>query len=168
MPDQETVEPQINVDVAQERDRPRVVAILFHDFHNLTQEGKHNFLGVFDQIIVPADKKRTTPLGFFLRLANTFDSIVEVAIFNPSNKQVGGFSFSAGEKEKDGKKLTQMQLGGAVEFDTPEEGDYWVNVSYQGQSIGGHRLRVELKESEKEPEEVKDGSIGSDNQSDVG
>jgi hypothetical protein len=149
MPEQDIAELKITVDVEQERARPRVIAFIFFDFHNNTMEGKHNFLGVFDRIIVPEDKKRTTPLAFFLRTANTFDGPVQVTIFTANNKPTGGFGLSSPEKEKDGQALTQMQIIGAIEFDTPEAGNYWVDVSYMGQSIGGTRLTVELSKAEK-------------------
>jgi hypothetical protein len=169
MPEQEIAEQKVGIDVDQERNRPRVVAFLFFDFYNRTVEGKHNFLGLFDRIIVPADKKRTTPLGFYLRTANTFDEPIQVTIYNASNKPTGGFGVSPQEKEKDGQKLTQMQLVGAIEFETPDAGNYWVDVSYGGQSIGGMRLTVELQEPTVEPQESKEAEsdIGSNNQSNM-
>jgi len=152
-------EPEVYIDVVQERERPRLVATLFFDFSNQTVEGKHNLIGVFDRIFVSSDRKRTHSIGIYIKTAYTFDGQVQVAIFSPSNKPTGGFAFASATKEHDGKPLTQMQILGTVEFDTPEPGDYWFDVSYKGQSLGGVKLVVEFVE----PKEGNDVNTGSDN-----
>ena len=141
---------KINIDAEQERQKPRLVAILLFDFASQTNEGKQNILGIFDRVKVSVDKKRTPPIGFYLKTAHTFDDQIQVAILSPENQLVAGFFFGAPEKERDGKKLTQMQILGIVEFDTPMAGEYWIDVSYKEQSLGGFRLVVDFVDTKEE------------------
>ena len=138
------------IDIAQEQEKPRLISILFFDFKSETPEGKLNLLGVFDQIYVDPEEKRTPPFGLFVRTRHTFDAPINVVVFDPKGKPQGGFSFSPSKGEIPEPRPPQMQVLGLVAFNAPIEGLYWFDVSYNQESIGGAVLQVEfrkLKES---------------------
>jgi hypothetical protein len=148
MSDEITTEPQVNIDVAQEREKPRLLAILFFDFFNETSEGKINLLGIFDRIYVPPTKKRSPPVGLFIRFNYVLNGLVQIVFFSPNNKPTGGFAFSTDDIKDRKEGQNQLQIFVKTEFDTPEEGDYWIDVSYRGLSLGGCKLTVEFRDIE--------------------
>lgn len=135
----------VNVDVANEIDKPRVIALVFCDFFNQTKEVKLNLLGIFDRIYVEPTIKKSPRFGVFVRTAHTFVDAVEVVIYSPNKQAVAGFAFRVKEDAAI-KDQFQMQFIGFIEIDTPEEGLYWFNVAYQGKTIGGAGLKVEFRE----------------------
>lgn len=159
MVEETAVIPKINIDVAQELEKPRLVSLLFYDFANRTGNGKLNILGVFDRIIVDAEKKRTRSFGMFIKTAETHEGIIRILILDPNRQLVAALDFGLAEKEfpKD-EKYHIAQASGAIEFDTPVEGLYWFDVSYNGKSLGGTALRVDFTISEN-----KDASDTSNN-----
>lgn len=146
--------PEVNIDVAQVREKPRLVSLLFYDFANRTGNGKFNILGVFDHIIVDAEKKRTRSFGMFVKTAQAHEGVIRILILDPDGQLIAGLDFGVAEKEypKD-EKYHVAQASGVIEFDTPVEGLYWFDVSYNGKSLGGTGLQVDFK-----PSENKDGN----------
>ena len=142
--------PEVNIEVAQERAKPRLVSLLFYDFANRTGNGKLNLLGIFDRIIVDAEKKRTRSFGLFIKTAETHDGIIRILILDPNGQLIAGLDFGLAEKEypKD-EKYHVAQASGGIEFDTPVEGLYWFDASYNGKSLGGTGLQVDFNSSEK-------------------
>lgn len=151
--------PEVNIDVTQEREKPRLVSVLFYDFANRTGNGKFNLSGIFDRIFVDAEKKRTRSFGMFIKTAETHEGIIRVLILDPNGQLIAALDFGLAEKEfpKD-EKYHITQASGGIEFDTPVEGLYWFDVSYNGKSLGGTALQVDFAISEN-----KDGSDAGSN-----
>ena len=142
-----TLDIDLSIDIAKEREKPRLVAILFYDNGNQTDDRKITLAGMFDRLFVDLSEKKTVPFGIFVRTAKTFDAPVRVAIVSPDNKVVGGFTFTTYSKDAPkGEKPNMTQLVGRVRFNAPVEGDYWFDVSFNGQSLGGCPLKVEFKD----------------------
>lgn len=135
--------PAVNIDVAQERLKPRVVALLFFDFANQAENSKLNLLGIFDRLRVNPETKRTNPIGVFLRTSRTFDSETFITVYDPNGEMVAGASFGIDKSEAE--KFIQTQVLIRLQFDASIEGLYWFDVSYQGSSIGGAPLLLEFK-----------------------
>jgi hypothetical protein len=146
------------VDAIKEREKPRLVSLLFFDFINETKDRKMNLIGVFDRVYVDPEVKRTHPFGIFCRVGHAFTDPLQVTIFDPSGELTGGLMFDFSKEDFDGqgyegKKPSQIQFMGQIQFNTATEGAYWFDVSYQGQSLGGTQLLVEFKDLKEEGHE---------------
>ncbi len=146
------------IDVAQERVKPRLTAMLFFDFANITNDGKPNLFGIFERIFVSADEKKVPQVGFFLRTAYTVKGRILITIYAPSGQATGGFGFELDEKKMAEAKATHTQMIGGVGFEAPEEGTYWFAVHYNGELLGGARLVVEIKPTEEKTDEHTGGN----------
>ena len=148
---QETAEiPEANIEVAQEREKPRLISLLFYDFANRTANGKFNLSGIFDRIIVDAEKKRTRSFGMFIKTAETQEGVVRILILDPNGQVIAGLDFGLAEKEyRKDESYHVAQASGGIEFETPVEGLYWSDVSYNGKSLGGTALQIDFGKSEK-------------------
>ena len=136
----------IPADVTVEREKSRLVAILFFDFANQTDTRKLNLNGVFDRLFVDLKEKKTVPFGVLVRTAKTLDFPVQVAILAPNGTIAGGFVFSVKSEEIGNQKPDMIQFVGNVQFIAPVEGDYWFDVSFKGKSIGGCPLKIEFRD----------------------
>lgn len=148
-----------DIDIAQERVKPRLVALLFFDFLSFTKEDKPNLLGVFERVFVPRDEKKVPPIGFFLRTAYTVRGRIQITIYAPSGLATGGFGFELDEQKIAETKATHTQLIGTVGFETPEEGTYWIAVLYNDELLGGVRLSVEFRPPEEKKHEHASGAV---------
>lgn len=127
-------------------EQPRLVAILFFDYSNQTEAGKLNLNGIFDRLFVDTKEKRTVPFGIFVRTAKTLDAPVQVAILTPKRKPTGGIAFSVNSADLGDQKPDMVQFLGNVQFDAPVEGNYWFDVSFRGERLGGCPLKIEFKD----------------------
>ncbi|PYP83507.1 MAG: hypothetical protein DMF61_23080 [Blastocatellia bacterium AA13] len=151
--------PEVNVDTVQELEKPRLVSLLFYDFANRTANGKFNLSGIFDRILVDLNKKRTRSFGLFTKTAETHKGIIRILILDPNGKLVVALDFGMDATEfPPDQKYHITQASGAIEFDTPIEGLYWFDVSYNGKSLGGTALQIEFATQEK-----RDGSNADSN-----
>jgi hypothetical protein len=149
--------PGVSIDVVKERAEPRVVALLFFDFSNITTEGKHNLLGVFDRVSLPGGQ-RNLAFGFFLRVANAVEGPLEVLMYGPDN--IVGSSITLAPDVEAAKALRQrhVQAIGKLDVEFKAEGNFWFGVTYQGKVIGGNRLVVEFQPEEKNDDHVGGGA----------
>jgi len=145
--------------VADEKAKPRLLALLFCDHINQTKGDKVNLIGVFDRIYVPPDDKRTPVIALFLRLAETLEGPITVSIFDPENKpalafQIDGNPEQFALKDRPREYPKQIQAILPVQFTVSMEGLFWFDVSYHGKSLGGAGIPIEY---------LKEGvSIGTD------
>jgi hypothetical protein len=147
--------PEVNIDVAQEREQPCLVSLLFFDYVNQTNNRKLNLIGVFDRVRVNPETKKTHPLGVFLRTGQTYDGDVTVKVFDPNGALVAGFTFQPNVPPE--QRSFQIQMLLRIEFETPVEGVYWFSVSYKEQTIGGAGLLVEFRKVEEAKDEHTTG-----------
>ncbi len=149
------------IDIDSEKATPHLVALLFFDYANSTGDGKLNLAGIFDRIFVDREAKQTAPVGVFIRTTETVDSPVRVTIISPENEVAGGFHYKIPRKDMvlpGGQKHIMMQMVASVQFNTPVEGTYWVDVSFNEKSLGGSPLKVEFAETK----ESKNGTTRGD------
>ncbi len=152
MADETVTDIAASFDIEATKAVARLSALLFFDYANQTGDGKVNLLGVFDRIFVDTDEKKTLPFGVFVRTHETLDSPVKVSVISPENKAVGNFQYELARKDvvlPEGQKFVMMQVMLQVHFDAPLEGSYWVDVSFQGQSLGGAPLTVAYRDLKK-------------------
>ena len=136
-----------NIDVAQERLKPRLLALLFCDFTNVTKDDKPNLLGVFDRIFVDPEKRTTPPFVIFVRVAEVAEAF-NITLFDSDNQPaVSIVSVPRSQVDSEGMPR-QTQTALAVQFKTEKAGTFWCDVSYKGVSLGGAGLVIEYRRSE--------------------
>lgn len=145
--------PTVSIDVAKEREKPRLVSLLFFDDANEGANAKVNLMGVFDRIWVNPETLQTHPFGIFIRTGWTFDGEVVVRILDPNGVVVGGIDYSTELPDGLERRPFQGQVLFTLQFNVTVEGLYWFDVSFNGQSIGGTALLVEFKKIEGNKDE---------------
>lgn len=148
MSDETKTEPTVPIDLVQEREKPRLLSILFFDFYSETKEGKLNLLGIFDRLFVDPSRKRTMPIGIFVRTAQAFGANIKCEIHSPEGIVTGGFNFMvpASARLPDGTQPIQAQILARLEFNAPVDGTYWFAISFAGQVLGGAPLVIQYKD----------------------
>jgi hypothetical protein len=142
---------QPNIDAAAERTKPRLVAILFCMYYSTDAQGRNNLLSCFDRIFANPATKQTGQFILVVRTSETREKGIVISILDPSNRIVAAVVFDE-PKLLPADKPMHLQYSGSINFTATTEGPYWVDVSYQGKSIGGESLTVEFG---KPPEEQK-------------
>jgi len=147
MPEQPVAAPSINVDVSTEKAKPRLLALLFCDFTNMTKDDKPNLLGVFDRIYVDPEKKLTPHFVVFIRVAEVTEPF-EITVIAPDGgvgpqikSSLEGAQFTEGLPR-------QVQTALLLQFEIKTEGVYWFDVSYKGETLGGAGLTIQFRETE--------------------
>lgn len=138
----------VNIEVSKEREKPRLLALLFCDFASFTKDDKVNLLGIFDRIFVDSDEKRTPRFAVFTRVAEVTG--FTTTIFDPD----GMPSVQAETKIQADVKFTegyprQMQTLTAMQFEIRKPGVYWFDISFEGESLGGAGLAIEYRQTEE-------------------
>lgn len=147
MSDQIAQVPNPNIDVSVERGKARLLALLFCDFTNTTNDKKPNLLGVFDRIYVDPEQPITPPFVAFIRVAEVTDSF-DITMIGPDDlpafqiKSVpSGTAFTEGLPR-------QVQTAILLQFEIKREGVFWLDISYRGVSLGGAGLTIEYRKGE--------------------
>ena len=135
---------QPKFDVAQERKKPRLVALLFCHFFSVDVDGRSNVNGCFDRIFVDPATKQTGLFTIVVRTYETRESGITVTILNPKNKAIAAIVFDPPEELPTDKPM-HVQGYGPINFAAKSQGVYWVDVSYKGQTLGGECLTIEYR-----------------------
>jgi hypothetical protein len=139
---------QPNINVAAERKKARLVSIVFCLYHSVDKEGRNNLLGCFDRIFADPATKLTGQFILVIRTAETRKGGLVASILDPTNKAVAAFVFDTPDISVSPDKHMHLQFFGPVNFPANTEGIYWIDVSYQGKSLGGDSLTVEFQKKE--------------------
>ncbi len=147
-----------NIVVAEERKRPRLLALLFCDFVNTTKDDKPNLVGVFDSMAVDRTVRTTSHFCVYIRVAEITDGFVTTVI-DGDNKpilqirsvvQVREDQFTPGLPRQT-QTILRLQIS-----NIEKEGVFWFDVSHKGNSLGGAGLPVSYI-----PEGGKGGGSGT-------
>ncbi|MBI3649821.1 MAG: hypothetical protein HY231_02095 [Acidobacteria bacterium] len=149
MAEEELTISELSTDVETEREKPRLVSLLFYDFSNRTETGKFNLLGVFDRLSVELEKKRTHAFGMFVKVAQVSGGIIRVFIREPDREIIAALDFAIPDEYPGEESYHVAQAVGTLEFDTPVEGLYWFEVFHNTQALGGAGLQIAFKSAEK-------------------
>jgi len=144
-----------HVNLSDEKSKPRLLALVFCDYMNRTEDGKINLIGIFDRIYVNPEKKKTPRFALFIRFAEALDGPVTLTVFEPMEQPVFGLQFDPNASqfeavpERRSEYPRQVQSLIVMQFEAKIEGVYWFDISYKSQSLGGAGLPVEfIKEGE--------------------
>ena len=150
--DEQPFEPVLTIDVAKERERPQLVALLFCDYANQTRDSKNNLLGTFDVLFVdPQKSKSTPPFVMFLRTYRVQLGQLQISIFAPSGELGAAFRVEVSTREDEPvDSRVHLQALMRVQFEVSEEGGYWVDVSHDGISLGGALLTIRFRKEDPE------------------
>jgi hypothetical protein len=138
--------PITNIDAKAEREKPRLVSLLFCDYANKTAEGKFNLLGTFDAMqLDPSRPTKATPhFIVFIRIRNITDGLLQLAIYGPDNK----LAAAVGTQVKHEAAVRHLRALIRVQFVVQEPGTYWVDVTHEGVSLGGDSLDIRFETPE--------------------
>lgn len=138
-----------DADIAQDRKKPRLVTIAFCDLVSFEASGKVNLIGCFDRIYLN-NESATGHFYLYVRTAETREGHIDVTFLNPKNKPVAqaAYDVSLTEAEVPLDKPAHVQFYGRIGFGAKEKGVYWVDVTYNGKSLGGRDLTLTLPEAE--------------------
>ena len=131
--------------VADERKRPRLLAILFCDFVNTTSDNKPNLVGIFDSFAVDRESKATPHFWVYIRVAEITDKFV-TTVLNGDNQPVMSF-WSVVQTDTfthDLPRQTQTMVRLQIS-NIEKEGVFWFDVSHEGNSLGGAGLPIKYQ-----------------------
>ena len=133
-----------DADVERDRKRPQLVNLSFCDLINFEQSGKVNLIGCFDRIF--RDKKTKTTGNFYLyvRTAETRMGHIDVTFLNQKNVAIlqAGYDIEMRATEPPLDKPLHAQFHSRMSFIAKDRGVYWVDVTYNGLSLGGRVLTI--------------------------
>jgi hypothetical protein len=138
-----------NIDAAVEREQPHLVAILFCMYVSSDKEGRNNYLGCFDRIFPDPATKQTGQFILAVRTYETREKGIVVSILDPANQIVAAVVFDDPQQMPTDRPM-HLQYSGPINFVAATSGPYWIDVSYQGRSLGGESLLVEFQKPENE------------------
>lgn len=136
-----------NADIAEERKKRRLIALSFCDFVSQDVQGKMNLMGCFDNIYRDKETKQTGHFYIYIRTAGRMDGRTEVTFLDPNDKPVVQVGYDATTKEVPHGKPSHVQFFARINFVAEEKGVYWVDVTYEGESLGGRDLTISERES---------------------
>jgi hypothetical protein len=141
----------INANIAEDRNQPRLVALILCDYANLTEDRKYNLLGTFDSIVVDRKKRQSPLFILYLRTYSVYGGQMQIGVYSPTNELVSAVGVDLKETENAADRGAHGVVVLKVQFDVQEEGEYWIDVSYKGRSLGGDSLVVNFRSEEGEP-----------------
>jgi hypothetical protein len=142
---EETAEvPTENINVAEMVEKPRLEALLLADYASITTTGKPDVCGIFDEFSIEADKKNTGFFYLYIRVAGTLKGELDISFFHPDGKLMATATTELMGNMPQGKRRVSLLQRMALEI--AMAGEYWVDISYQRQSLGGTSFSVRYRE----------------------
>lgn len=133
-----------NIDVEQERKKPRLEALLFCHYAAIDERGKATIAGCFDRLKVNPETKNSGSFYIAIRTGETRKGRINVSIISPANDLLGNLFYDA-DIDRPLDVPSHIQFMDAISFQAEREGVYWVDVSFNGESLGGTSLTVEYR-----------------------
>lgn len=155
MSEENTFVPKVTINVAEERKKPRLEAILFCEYASKTTTDTPVFAGCFDRLFFSKGKERVTSSFYlYVQTGETRSGDLQIAIFSPDDKLHLAISFDMGEgREYLPDYPVQAKVLQRIQFPVPIEGNYWFDVSCNGESLGGRALIIEFEKEGAEKNE---------------
>lgn len=149
--------------------RPRLEALLFCDWANETAEHKHNLIGSFDHVYVDAEERMTPAFWIYVKVGLIQPDVLTLHVYDPTGTLSVDASFTlhdvpaVGDDMKvqgDTTTFKKVQIVNRIQFRALMEGEYWFDVSFKGERLGGAPLSIEYRSLaiEKEHEGTDNGS----------
>lgn len=150
MSDEVETAANIQVDTVEEWQRPRLVSILFCDSYQIRDDGKADLTGIFDRIYVHPERRHTPPFWLYVRTAETTDAPIRIVCRAPDGGIPTMANLAPINKEEYTPNLPANYQGivHMNPFYVSAGGVYWVDVRFNGKSLGGAALAIELRETE--------------------
>jgi hypothetical protein len=138
------------VDALKVWQQPRLLSIIFCDSYKVADDAKTDLMGIFDRIYVHPESRHTPQFILFVRTAETTDGALEIICYAPDGKIPTRVSYDPVPESSYTANLPANFQGitTMLPFYIYTEGVYWFNVSFNGQSLGGAALVIELRETE--------------------
>lgn len=133
-----------NIDVEQERKRPRLEVLLFCHYAALDKQGKGTFAGTFDRLFVDPAVKQSGTFYLVVRTGETRTGKITVSIISPKDELLGNLFYEP-QVDRPPDEPSHIQFIEGMGFQADEEGIYWFDVSFNGESLGGTSLTVKFR-----------------------
>lgn len=130
-----------NIDAEIERKKPRLEVLLFCHYASLDKKEKGVFVGCFDRLFVNPETKQSGTFAIVARLGEARKGRIVISILNPANVLIGNI-FADVDVDRPLDEPTHVQVVETISFEAKEPGVYWIDVSYNGESLGGTSLTV--------------------------
>lgn len=138
--------------VLQERCKPRLEAVLFADYGEVTTEGKIVLVDIFNRIVIdPKDRGAPGGIGcsLFVRTVETVEEPIWIKLVDPTGALVDqGLGDDPAWLVGETPWPRHLQTLRRLVFRPLEAGLYVIDVSYKGQSLGGTHLIIEFGKPE--------------------
>lgn len=138
-----------DVNTAEERKKPHLIALSFCDFISFDQTGKINLLGCFDRIYRNKEEKSTGAFYLYVRTAGIREGQIAVTFFDAKDEPVAQVGYLIEPDQIQPDQPSHVQFYGRIGFEVEELGDYWVDVAWDNKSVGGRHLTISEREEEK-------------------
>jgi hypothetical protein len=135
--------------VAADRKKQRLIALSFCDFISQDSIGKVNLMGCFDSIYRDKETKQTGIFYLYVRTAETRKGKVDVTFLDPKNVPIAQVTYEVNTESIPLGKPAHAQIFTRSGFVADELGVYWVDVAYNGESLGGRDLTVSEREAKE-------------------
>ena len=156
MSEQQTIAPKVNIVASEEVKKPRLGAILFCEYAARTDKDTYLLAGCFERFLFSKDDpKVTTPFYLYVRTTETKDGDFQVAIIDPNDKVILAFSYEVASKRVIPGIPASIHFLERIRIPVPVEGIYWVDVSFNGETLGGAPLIVDFSKEKVEEDERK-------------
>lgn len=160
MAEEATAIPTVNIDVAQERDRPRIEALLFADYAAITTSGKPDVCGIFGRILADPETKNTGLFYIFIKIIGVIGVPLELAITNPEGKTVAAGKIltpaSESNEQAGSSEIQMIHVIQRMVLNVKIEGTHWFSVLYNGKPLGGAAVGIEFKKQGDSNDHVSD------------
>jgi hypothetical protein len=147
MSEQPVVAPSVDIEVSIEKQKPRLLALLFCDFTNTTNDDKPNLLGVFDRIFVDPEKRMTPPFVVFVRVAEVSEPF-KITMIGPDSVPALQVTSQPIDTAHTEGLPRQVQSFLVLQFEAKMQGVFWFDISYKDKTLGGAGLTIQYRKME--------------------
>lgn len=156
MAEQQPYIPKVNIVASEEVKKPRLSAILFCEYAARTDRDTYLLAGCFERFLFNKDERKVTSHFFlYVSTSETKDGVFQVAVVSPDENIILAYSYELGSEGLIPGIPASVHFLERVQFPVPVEGIYWIDVSFNGESLGGAPLIVEFEKEKAEEDEHK-------------
>jgi hypothetical protein len=154
--EQQPYVPKVSVVASEEVKKPRLGAILFCEYAARTEKDTYLLAGCFERFVFKKDEPKFTSNFFlYVRASQTREGDFQVAIIDPSDRILLAYTYDLDSAGLIPDVPASIHFLQRLKFPVAVEGVYWVDVSFNGESLGGAPLLVEFQKEEASEDERK-------------
>jgi hypothetical protein len=154
--EQQPYVPKVSVTASEEVKKPRLGAILFCEYAARTEKDTYLLAGCFERFVFRKDEPKVTSNFFiYVRASQTREGDFQVAIIDPNDKILLAYTYHLDSAGLIPDLPASIHFLQRLKFPVAVEGIYWVDVSFNGESLGGAPLLIDFQKEEASEDERK-------------